>query len=54
MKGMTEDEVKEVIVERADQAGFEGYGKDFGFYCNGRHQRDSNKVVTWSDYCSAE
>lgn len=37
MKGiMIEDEVKEVVVERADQARFEGHGRDFGLYCNGK------------------
>lgn len=31
MKGiMIEDEVKEVVVERADQARFEGHGREFG------------------------
>lgn len=37
MKGiMIEDEVKEVVVERADRARFEGHGRDFGLYCNGK------------------
>lgn len=32
---MVENEVKVVVGGRADHAGFEGHGKDFGFYCNG-------------------
>lgn len=37
MKGIgIEYEVKEVVVERADQVRFEGHGKDFGVSYNGK------------------